>query len=624
MEFSVRAFKNNFEKPIVIKDEDFVKDLDSQKAFEENIVKNFKICPDSERSKYSDVIYRLNVKKMASVIMEQMYNPIVINAVSCILSALSTPDDSSLSRLRIRHWLNSGSSIGSGADGIVVAPNFKGTELFYQKSASNTNIDELAHEAVIGLKCLNKLRSQGIPNFVLVYNCFKCPPPVISEKNIISLCRDSENSVNYLLLEKISPIRGIKSFLTEDNDKEYTGVVLSLALALNEARKRFNYYHYDMHSENVLLREMPNLKDHYDSGVPYKFQVAYNFKDKNVYVRARYVPTIIDYGRSYAKIDGRVVKFIESRVFSKEEPLEIQDIYRWITNSGYESHGPRIRRTVYNMLLFFYPNLKYTELNILLKSMGDYYSIIPVTQESRKLTLEDFIDHVMNMKESQSIYSDEEYENLPYLQCEDKCSSRKDFLSKVIDNGKWDYFDFYEYINRKNIDLSEANVDFLEKYFPAKETKDWFNGLRNQYDEINLMLEKFTLSVYEISDEKYYQPVIFENVKRMITESIIIQTKIEALLDNIHITETILGSYPHPVIREKYRVYINDLNQSVKESIRSLSKINKGIEVNFKPLRQISIKDRHSKIGEWYKKYGKRMILAIQSEYSEDGIFSMV
>lgn len=70
------------------------------------------------------------------------------------------------------------------------------SNLFTIKVSKNAAKDNIIHEVLVGLS-LNAIRGK-IPNFMYVYGYFKCDPPVVYERDLISWCTSNINPITYL------------------------------------------------------------------------------------------------------------------------------------------------------------------------------------------------------------------------------------------------------------------------------------------------------------------------------------------------------------------------------------------------------------------------------------------
>jgi hypothetical protein len=163
--------------------------------------------------------------------------------------------------------------------------------------------DVLIHEAMIGFYAINKLRKY-VPNFVHTYDYFACSE-MISDKNtgdIITWCTQP-SATSYLVLENIinsmTLLDFIKKIILSDKAEDieiFDNIFIQILNALSVAHAQYNFTHYDLHSENIMVREFENH-------VTIKI---YDEPDKLIsrsYIKSTYLIYILDFGYSHIKIN---------------------------------------------------------------------------------------------------------------------------------------------------------------------------------------------------------------------------------------------------------------------------------------------------------------------------------
>ena len=203
---------------------------------------------------------------------------------------------------RIRMYIHNLRQVGGeSAEGYALVADFENAkDMFVVKVSRSPSDDTLLHELVVGLYGTNKLR-QYIPNFAYVYGGFKCSPPLIDPetKKVITWCLHDTNPVNYVLYENITPAVPMSKYLQTCTGKDFVNVYLQVLYALRLALKVSDYTHYDLHYENVLIRE-PS-----PGTISGPFQIAYETERGVEYVLTHVIPTFIDYGFSHIKTSNQ-------------------------------------------------------------------------------------------------------------------------------------------------------------------------------------------------------------------------------------------------------------------------------------------------------------------------------
>lgn len=161
------------------------------------------------------------------------------------------------------------------------------------KAPLNLDSDNMSYEYYVG-SILNELRIQNIPCFALTYGRFAIN---LSDSDILSTF--DNKSVSHVIYEYIR--NGNKTFTLYDyisilkeniNTKEIQtnliNILMMLLISLYMGQTKFNFTHYDLHLNNILLYKLDNITE---------YQVDINgdiFK-----IILEYFPYIIDFGRSH-------------------------------------------------------------------------------------------------------------------------------------------------------------------------------------------------------------------------------------------------------------------------------------------------------------------------------------
>lgn len=197
------------------------------------------------------------------------------------------------------------------------------SNMFVIKSPRNPEVDELSHEAVVGLYAMNNLR-RYLPNYMYVYSYTKCSPPLLSNKETLTWCAADKPGVSYLINENVRDARSLGEFIKDPKiTKDDVWVVfLQLFNALNLAYEKYEFTHYDMHAGNVLVREYSRIM-----AIPF-------YKNGTIrgYMASKYIPYIIDYGNTRVKLGkfncGRLA--LGSYVKNPLQAFPLHDVYKII------------------------------------------------------------------------------------------------------------------------------------------------------------------------------------------------------------------------------------------------------------------------------------------------------
>lgn len=246
------------------------------------------------------------VKELAS---KQFFNKEVMIGVSCatdsMFYSISNKQGSSSVCEVVREEIDKLKVMASGVQGQGGSAEMGHVkDLFWYKIPRPGAEDDLMHELFIGLMGTNLLREECY-NFSFIYGGFRTRKPVVDlDGNVTTLCPapgdqiNTATSVPFLMMENLAGSTTLKQNFSKMGVSEILSTYIQILLALNIANKKIGFTHYDLHGENVLLRDIS------DSGFGREFLIPYPFAKNRLYVMATKVATIIDYGMSGINYQG--------------------------------------------------------------------------------------------------------------------------------------------------------------------------------------------------------------------------------------------------------------------------------------------------------------------------------
>ncbi len=318
-----------------LKDASYRKSLeqtaDSQLQSELDLTREYGTsCPLYMRRSYDVQRNKINPVVLRSMLSTNFYNPAVMESVACNVDAIfyGLPNSKGLvtASQRARKYVTdlhrigsesvAGYALSAGVSGvndsiIVKAPRPRlrkcGSDNYLLKMNSNPSDrpgSDLIHELFVGLYATNSMRRK-IPNFSYVYGGFRCPPPRIEQVGlqfpVTSWCTSAPNSdltVPYVLYENISPAMSLEKYITTATPRQFLSALCQIVLSLHIANVDLGYCHYDLHTNNVLMRKVEGIQS---------FYIPYTIDGVTYYIESDGVATIIDYGNSHVKIDAAAV-----------------------------------------------------------------------------------------------------------------------------------------------------------------------------------------------------------------------------------------------------------------------------------------------------------------------------
>ncbi|MDD4930919.1 MAG: methyltransferase domain-containing protein [Candidatus Colwellbacteria bacterium] len=192
-------------------------------------------------------------------------------------------------------------SLKDTSEGYAMLSNFKSINDMVIVKTSKTKKDNksILFEYFIGTIGINKLRTL-IPNFTYTLAIFKCNPLPISEDKKIDIKRfckeESEDTRFYVVYEKIKGMSiddFVHRMLDDDDVHRLLTYIIQIAFALIIAQREIGYVHYDLHTDNIILRKLPSPK-----------VIEYDIDGKTYRIETDAIPTIIDYGFSHFVYQG--------------------------------------------------------------------------------------------------------------------------------------------------------------------------------------------------------------------------------------------------------------------------------------------------------------------------------
>ncbi len=331
-----------------------------QSLREKNILREYQACHGNDivtKDWVNSHLSNADLEKLGQMLNGDFFDDATMNAMVCLANSAFLAHSSSLAANdRIRSWIRNlkqmgtesvagfamNGDVGSGIDEESTA---KGAFII-KAIRDNERKDELIHEVFCGMKALNRLRKK-VPNFAYIYGYLECSAPVGSVptdnnpkgKKINTFCNTmgEGNDVVQAIYENISPAKDFGTVCETCDGQTYMRYYLATMMGLHVAEKEADFTHYDLHQENLLIRECTDTR-FLESGKNY-FYIPYTLELSNGKVVKYYVmspggiPTIIDYGRSHVNVDGR-----NYGMLGEDSYLYIQqNVYRDKCNPMYDA-----------------------------------------------------------------------------------------------------------------------------------------------------------------------------------------------------------------------------------------------------------------------------------------------
>lgn len=259
---------------------------------------------DADMTEARLTLSKLNWQAVQLTEKHQFYEANLMRELHCLIGSLTfqMPYDDQLTFVnrRMRHYFHPLQRIGGDtAYGVALNPTIEGAkDLFVIKAAKESTKEvnfSTYHETFVGQAALNQLRYQDIYNFAYVYGGFACTTPYVTPAGeVATWCSTTDRAVNYVIYENITDSVPFADVTKTANVTTILTYYIQLMYALGAANEQFDYTHYDLHGNNILIRRLRDT-------VCIPIQTG----NGTEYLAVSEIPTIIDYGYNHVKINGQ-------------------------------------------------------------------------------------------------------------------------------------------------------------------------------------------------------------------------------------------------------------------------------------------------------------------------------
>jgi hypothetical protein len=401
-----------------------------RKAYEEKI---FKTVIDPTEQKLTSDLYNLNssnvnVKNVNNLIKNDFYEYNTEEGIHLMSKQLLSGKNLLETSKKVHEAVRNFKTLAAGAYGQVflvsIAGNEKESIRVIVKTSKDIEHDDLRHELLVSFLALNKLR-EYIPNFSFAYGGFKCNPPVVDEyKNVLDFCgADGSNVITYALQENI-PGDVISKAMLNLTAGQFVNYYLQVLLSLNLANQKYEYSHFDLHSNNCILRN------------PFEgegFNLRYPTSNGDIYLVSDKIATIIDYGMSGITYKNVFLGSYNLSEFKGSNPFPLFDAFKFLLfcmlDARDNNNFPVLEAGA--VIAQFFSNDS-------LDSLIDLHVIEPLTYyelpnftDLVNLGLEPLIYHIINNIDCSNILSKTPNPNYRNLQCMDYCLTLEDVKAEL-------------------------------------------------------------------------------------------------------------------------------------------------------------------------------------------------
>lgn len=467
---------------------------------EKEYIDDLQKCPISKFRKYKDKYGAVDASNFKKLVKKNFYNAEVMKEAMCLSESIFYGPRYEAGKIspqqRARRWIDRMSKIGSGQQGTAFESDFDNSEdVFVVKVAEEGREEEMIHEFFIGLH-LNAMR-EHVPNFAYLFGGFNCAPPVLEhrglinntdltigldfnhkdqnigseEKSAVTWCTLwQKNKINYILYENIAPGVTLSKYSKTCTFEKWLDKYLQILYALHVANEKLGFTHYDLHGSNVVIRGIEDSKEVY---IPYKTE-----KNGIEYLKTDGIATIIDYGFSYIKKDGKSygIYGFEAYGINPNDSHPLHDAYKLLLScmsSMNTSGNHECFDKASNILRFFDQSEKAIDI---IREQSKYYYFIPYNRAIKKYNLLSLTQYIRrHVPEANDILSSRPLGSIIGCDGTNICITG-DEATSMMGIGKWieanTIFDFYDLVSRLTEEKREDDIKSVVESFDYKGKKD--------------------------------------------------------------------------------------------------------------------------------------------------------
>ena len=228
-------------------------------------------------------------------------------------------------------------------EGLIYITHFleSNVQVIIKVPQNSKGIESKVREYFIGIRAINNLRYLT-PTFVYTLGAFLYPKPSKSGEFI---CDDRSKNTSFILYEKI-PGESVQSLLKNDriDFSQFLIILFQLLLGLEVAQREVRFTHFDMHTDNVMVR---TGTDGFNSITQL---------DMFTYIinNPEFIPVVIDFGAATAYIDG---KYIGSYNYISHGMLNFMvpghDMYKFMIYCARKTANRDLKNSIMSIFRFY-------------------------------------------------------------------------------------------------------------------------------------------------------------------------------------------------------------------------------------------------------------------------------
>ncbi len=486
-----------------------------QRKEEEDIISHEHSCDTT-------IFAEIDQKKLGNLIETEYDNPIIMKKGSCVMEdifgsfySLDIPDGKNSVSEAMADFVENGTQIGQpSVSGYASKFDIKesGISIIVKSPRYAEDYQDFVHELFVARHGTNAAR-KDIPNFAYVYGGFKCGAPSFDvDKKIINYCdpdTEEKNKVNYIIYEYIDG-PSASDFLKTATVDEYISMILQVAFATGYGYHKFDWTHYDLHTENVIMKKLSK-----------KSEIIYKGSNDDEYntIKTSYVATIIDYGRSHIKYKDKSYGYnMPNGNIFPDQSFPLQDIYKFLMFSVEDIIRHKNYKLIPTAQQFFSYFSNEDVKKAALGQRDAYYSLPRELTEDMEVF--EFIEHFVNNSNTNVIKFKTKKElgdNIEVLGCSDNhCAPlrkiNQDIKTSIVANSYLDYYDKKVTLEKHNKEYEIKQLIQSLEYNKEKFCEEYTNKLNEFINKFNKLVKniKNTKNQYDLSPRNIlqYEPLV--------------------------------------------------------------------------------------------------------------------
>lgn len=380
-----------------------------------------------------------NSAELKPILNDDFYNITVIGENLCISESIFYGDSHNIGlskNMKIRYWIAHLQTKTTLQNPII-------NTLIVKISKDYNN---LQHELFITLFCTNTLRGL-VPNFSYIFGGFRC---------------SKDKKIKYLLCEGLTPNISMKEYVKTCKGIDFINKYLQVIYALKIAHSKYEFTHYNLHADNVLIK---------DTGVPIS-AIPYIINEKTEYIITDKIATLIDYSNSFIRYEGKPygVFTLSNYGISGTSGFPMYDCYKLLGFCMYEMLEAKNMEcfNVASRIMRFFNQTE--DLTTLILAQRKIIYILPSNSEFRNVSYDTFLNYIRNQNSIDTSFIVSDPYKTPILQCEFDGISLTSNPNYIIPDNFYDFYDLSQQLltENKNTDFQVLYDNFGGNYETAK------------------------------------------------------------------------------------------------------------------------------------------------------------